>query len=75
MRIGPGRIEVQAEKPLRQGAMLQLSGKVAITTSAMTLRADEADFQTETGDIEARGNVHLHLKWRGNGTNYKRGSN
>jgi hypothetical protein len=32
---------------------------VEINTDSLALRADEADYHWETGEIEARGNVHV----------------
>jgi lipopolysaccharide assembly outer membrane protein LptD (OstA) len=44
------------------GAVTHLAGHVMIETDGMTLRADEADFNSDTTEIVARGEVHVKLK-------------
>jgi lipopolysaccharide export system protein LptA len=39
------------------GSVLHLKGAVQITTDRHVIRADEADFDVTTGNIEARGSV------------------
>lgn len=41
------------------GDRFQLRGNVEINTNTLILRADEADYDWDTGEIEARGNVHV----------------
>jgi lipopolysaccharide assembly outer membrane protein LptD (OstA) len=41
------------------GVLFQLRGNVEINTITLSLRADEADYHWDTGEIEARGNVHV----------------
>jgi lipopolysaccharide assembly outer membrane protein LptD (OstA) len=41
------------------GSLFQLRGNVEINTNTLILRADEADYHWDTGEIEARGNVHV----------------
>ena len=41
------------------GALRHLRGMVRVETSDMLLRADEVDYNSDTGDMEARGHVHL----------------
>ena len=45
--------------------MRHLRGGVHLETSDMLLRADELDYNTETGDAEARGHVHFEHFVRG----------
>jgi LPS-assembly protein len=47
------------------GAVRHLRGMVRIETSDMRLRADELDYNSDTGDVEARGHVHLDQFLRG----------
>ena len=47
------------------GVMRHLRGNVRLETSDMLLRADELDYNTETGDAEARGHVHFEHFVRG----------
>ena len=41
------------------GAMRRVRENVVVTTATMRLTADAVDWNTETGQIEARGNVHF----------------
>ena len=41
--------------------VVQLRGDVQIRTKDMVLRADEAAYNGKTGEIEARGTVHVKL--------------
>jgi LPS-assembly protein len=41
------------------GAIRRVRENVVITTATMRLTADEVDWNTETGQVEARGNVHF----------------
>src|SRR5260370_30780662 len=50
-------VAVQARTQVVTGSVLHLKGEVQITTDQRIIRADEADFNVATGDIEARGNV------------------
>jgi len=50
-------VNVQAGAQVVTGSILHLKGAVQITTDQHIIRADEADFDVTTGDIEARGNV------------------
>ena len=47
------------------GVIRHLRGNVRLETSDMLLRADELDYNTETGDAEARGHVHFEHFVRG----------
>ena len=41
------------------GDRFQLRGNVEINTNTLILRADEADYHWDTGELDARGNVHV----------------
>jgi lipopolysaccharide assembly outer membrane protein LptD (OstA) len=41
------------------GSVAHLSGGVQIKTAALVLTADQADLNTETGEVTPQGNVHL----------------
>jgi hypothetical protein len=43
---------------------IQLRGDVEIKTEHMVLRADEADYHEDTGEIEVRGNVRVTLGYQ-----------
>ena len=40
---------------------LQLKGNVEVTTDGAVLKADEADYHCDTGEIEPLGNVHMKV--------------
>jgi lipopolysaccharide assembly outer membrane protein LptD (OstA) len=42
--------------------VVQLRGSVEIRTKDMVLRADEVDYNDNTGEIEARGTVRIRLE-------------
>ncbi len=45
-------------------SVIQLKGEVEIRWRGMILRADEAEYHEDTGEIEARGNVRVKpLPW------------
>ena len=46
----------------RQAPTIQLKGNVEIRTKDMILRAAEADYNENTGEIEARGTVRIKLE-------------
>ena len=43
----------------RDGQVVHLKGNVRIVTERFSVSADEADRHMDTGEIEARGNVHI----------------
>ena len=58
---GPN-ISLTATAIQRQTPKVQLRGNVEIRTKDMILRADEADYDQNTGEIEARGTVRIKLE-------------
>ena len=48
-----------------EGPLRHLRGMVLIETSDMKLKADEVDYNADTGDAEARGHVHFEHLVRG----------
>lgn len=48
-----------------EGALRRLRGSVRVETSDMLLLADEIDYNSDTGDAEARGHVHFEHFVRG----------
>jgi len=53
-----GVVVVRAARQEREGSRYRLRGSAEIETSDMRLRADEIDYDQETGVAEARGRVH-----------------
>jgi lipopolysaccharide assembly outer membrane protein LptD (OstA) len=77
MATGPGnRVMLEAdniERGVSYPSVIQLKGNVQIKTKVvlqdnplslmiMVVRADEADYHEDTGEIEARGNVHVDYR-------------
>ena len=60
--LAVGRVEAQALKLIKEESTLRMTGQVKMSTAVMVLTADEADYHLDTNDIEARGNVRVHLK-------------
>jgi|KBSMisStaDraftv2_1062788.scaffolds.fasta_scaffold04363_1 lipopolysaccharide assembly outer membrane protein LptD (OstA) len=58
--IGLAATAIQRQAPAMN--IIQLKGSVEIRTKDMTLRADEAEYNQDTGEIEARGAVHIKLE-------------
>jgi lipopolysaccharide assembly outer membrane protein LptD (OstA) len=56
-----GHLAITADHQDRTGALVRCRGQVEIATGNTLLRADEADFHSDTGDIELRGNVRVKL--------------
>ena len=56
-----GHIAITADRQEKDGAVVRCRGKVEIATGNTLLRADEADYHSDTGEIELRGNVRVKL--------------
>jgi lipopolysaccharide assembly outer membrane protein LptD (OstA) len=56
-----GHIAITADRQEKVGAIVRCHGQVEIATGNTLLRADEADFHSDTGEIELRGNVRVKL--------------
>ncbi len=54
-----GVVVVRAAQQEREGSRYRLRGRAEIETAEMLLRADEIDYDQETGVAEARGHVHF----------------
>jgi len=52
-------VDVRAVYQVAEGPWLHLRGSAEIETTEMLLKADEVDYNQETGEAEARGNVHF----------------
>jgi LPS-assembly protein len=58
-QIPPGDVEIRSATQLKEGAVYRLRGKAQLETSDLLLRADEIDYNEDTGEAEARGDVYL----------------
>jgi lipopolysaccharide assembly outer membrane protein LptD (OstA) len=56
-----GHIAITADRQEKDGTLVRCRGQVEIATGNTLLRADEADFHSDTGEIELRGNVRVKL--------------
>jgi lipopolysaccharide assembly outer membrane protein LptD (OstA) len=54
-------ITITAESLERHGPVVLCRGDVAIATGAVVLHADEADYDTDSGEVALRGNVRVKL--------------
>ena len=59
--VNYGQVAIKAEHQERDGALIRCRGLVEIATGNILFRADEADFHSDTGEIELRGNVRVKL--------------
>ena len=57
-----GDVLVTADRIEQNGAVRHVTGHVTIETEAVTLRADEVDYNDDTQEILARGDVRIKLK-------------
>ena len=74
LMIGAATIQADSiERPVRFPSTIRLKGNVQINTKIgvgdaparlmiMTVRADEADYHEDTGEIEARGSVWMNYR-------------
>jgi len=56
---GGANVNFVADNIQRQDQTMQLKGNVEIRTTTLTLTADEADYDRQTGEIEARGTIRV----------------
>ena len=56
-----GHVAITADRQDKDGALVRCRGQVEIATGNTLLRADEADFHSDTSEIELRGNVRVKL--------------
>jgi LPS-assembly protein len=57
--LGPDEMDVQAVTQIWEGDWSHLRGNAKIETADFLLKANEVDYNSQTGDAEARGNVYL----------------
>jgi lipopolysaccharide assembly outer membrane protein LptD (OstA) len=58
----PDKITLLAENEIKDGGIVKLRGHVEVITGSITVYADEADYNPLTGDLDARGHVHINCK-------------
>ena len=56
------KLEINARQMQTEGPVRHLSGDVTIENNAVSLHADRADYNDDTGEITAHGEVHIKLK-------------
>jgi hypothetical protein len=52
-------VRIQANMSQKEGVTLRLRGNVVVRTDTLEIRADEAEYNSDTGELEARGNVSI----------------
>lgn len=57
--LGADEVEIEAVRQIKEGPWYRLRGRARLETTELVLRADELDYNEQTGYAEARGNVHL----------------
>jgi len=57
--IPPDEVEVRSLTQAKEGPWLRLRGGAELETAEVLLRADQIDYNEQTGEAEARGGVHL----------------
>lgn len=60
--LRPGEIRFSSQFQTPNGTSRILRGFVRIETPNVVIRADNAVYNAQTGDIRASGNVHINLK-------------
>jgi lipopolysaccharide assembly outer membrane protein LptD (OstA) len=60
--IRHGEFVVTADRAEQNGAARHLIGQVRIESDAVILQADEVNYNADTQDVVAHGEVHLKLK-------------
>jgi lipopolysaccharide assembly outer membrane protein LptD (OstA) len=60
--IQRGELRIMSLTQERAGSVIHLTGKVMVETDSMVLQADEADYNSDTREIRAKGAVHIKLK-------------
>lgn len=55
-------VRIAALAQHREGNVIHLDGAVTIEAEGFTLRADKAEFSSNTGEIVAHGDVRVKLK-------------
>lgn len=61
-RISSGDWDITAMKISSEGSVMHMSGQVVIDMSGFTVHADEADFNQDSKEIHAHGDVSIKLK-------------
>jgi LPS-assembly protein len=57
--LGEREVLIQAIKQMKEGAWYRLRGSSQVQTTSFLLKADDIDYNEDTGEVEARGNVYL----------------
>jgi LPS-assembly protein len=60
-----GDVAIESVTQEKEGSTYHLRGAVRVETSDMLLKADELDWNEDTGEVNARGNVHFEHYTKG----------
>jgi len=58
----PESVRLLADQETKDGGTLKLRGHVQVISAATIVYADDADYNPLTGELEARGHVHVSFK-------------
>jgi LPS-assembly protein len=58
-QVEESQILIFAEKQMKEGPWYYLRGKSSVQTNTFLLKADDIDYNEDTGEVDARGNVYL----------------
>ena len=59
VQVGDREVLIQGIKQMKEGPWYRLRGGSQVQTASFQLKADDIDYNEETGDVEARGNVYM----------------
>ena len=57
--VGENQILIFAVKQMKEGPWYRLRGKSTVQTDTLLLKGDDIDYNEDTGELDARGNVYL----------------
>ena len=57
--VGENQILIFGVKEMKEGPWYRLRGKSVVQTDTLLLKADDIDYNEDTGELDARGNVYL----------------
>jgi LPS-assembly protein len=57
--LGDREVQIQGVKQMKEGPWYHLREGSTVQTNSFLLKADEIDYNEDTGDVQARGNVYL----------------
>lgn len=62
VETSPDQITFSALQMTDEGNLLKLRGQAQISSSSVTIAADEADYNLATNSLDVRGHAHINFK-------------